>query len=234
MNAATTATVAAGPSGALDDFDPAVRRRALERAIGEAVRTAPGAAVNLHCHTFFSYNAYGYSPTEIRLAGPQGGAGGGRNVDFDVLDASGRVPRGVPAARPEGRASAWRRACSCRSSPTRVINSPGEPGISYHMGVGFTQRRRAPVPRRDAHGRRRQRTRDMMASGSTRTLRPVELDYERDVLPLTPEGNATERHVCVAYDRKARVGPAGAGAPRGVLAREARARPRPRAASCRT
>jgi len=35
-------------------------------------------------------------------------------------------------------------------------------------------------------------------------LRPVELDYERDVLVLTPSGNATERHMCLAYARKAK------------------------------
>jgi hypothetical protein len=34
-------------------------------------------------------------------------------------------------------------------------------------------------------------------------LHPVELDYERDVLTLTPSGNATERHMCSAYARKA-------------------------------
>ena len=34
-------------------------------------------------------------------------------------------------------------------------------------------------------------------------LDPVELDFERDVMPLTPNGNATERHLCEAYERKA-------------------------------
>jgi hypothetical protein len=30
-------------------------------------------------------------------------------------------------------------------------------------------------------------------------LSPVEVDYDQDVLPLTPGGNATERHMLVAY-----------------------------------
>jgi len=34
-------------------------------------------------------------------------------------------------------------------------------------------------------------------------LAPVKLDYECDVLALTPAGNATERHMCPAYARKA-------------------------------
>jgi hypothetical protein len=35
-------------------------------------------------------------------------------------------------------------------------------------------------------------------------LKPVELDYEKDVLTLTPSGNPTERHICLAYARKAK------------------------------
>jgi hypothetical protein len=34
-------------------------------------------------------------------------------------------------------------------------------------------------------------------------LHPVVVDYETDVLPLTPAGNATERHIVVAYLRAA-------------------------------
>ncbi len=34
-------------------------------------------------------------------------------------------------------------------------------------------------------------------------LRPVAIDYDRDVLPLTPAGNATERHILLAYLRAA-------------------------------
>ncbi|MGB2862810.1 MAG: hypothetical protein WBC05_05735, partial [Sedimentisphaerales bacterium] len=46
------------------------------------------------------------------------------------------------------------------------------------------------------------RNRDLMGRVNQH-LRPVELDYERDVLTLTPSGNATERHMCSAYARKA-------------------------------
>jgi hypothetical protein len=35
-------------------------------------------------------------------------------------------------------------------------------------------------------------------------LDPVTIDYEEDVLPLTPSGNATERHMVIAYDKAAR------------------------------
>ena len=47
-----------------------------------------------------------------------------------------------------------------------------------------------------------QRTRDMLNRVNI-YMRPVELDYEKDVVPLTPKGNATERHLCEAFERKA-------------------------------
>ncbi|MEA3226706.1 MAG: hypothetical protein U9Q07_12220, partial [Planctomycetota bacterium] len=73
------------------------------------------------------------------------------------------------------------------------------------MGVGFPS---ATVPsdqqdflaglRETAQGRNQ----SLMARVN-KHLRPVELDYEQDVRVLTPSGNATERHMCLAYARKA-------------------------------
>ena len=77
----------------------------------------------------------------------------------------------------------------------RVINSPGEPGISYHMGTGFTS---TEIPQ-DAQvfldGMRNtseQRNRSLL-DRVNQFLNPLTLDYEQDVLPLTPKRNATER-----------------------------------------
>jgi hypothetical protein len=47
-----------------------------------------------------------------------------------------------------------------------------------------------------------QRNRDLLTRVNA-FMAPVALDYEKDVLPLTPAGNATERHICLAYARKA-------------------------------
>ena len=47
-----------------------------------------------------------------------------------------------------------------------------------------------------------QRTRDLLLRVND-SLRPVELDFDKDVAPLTPKGNATERHLCDAFERKA-------------------------------
>ena len=54
----------------LNDFDPTVRATALEALVDAArrgeVALAPEADVaNMHCHTFFSFNAYGYSPSGL-------------------------------------------------------------------------------------------------------------------------------------------------------------------------
>jgi hypothetical protein len=104
---------------------------------------------------------------------------------------------------------------------TREINSPGEPGVYYHMGIGFTSGQ-APDPKglqrplgspadilAAMRARAERRNRDMLArlnahlAPSTGSGRMVVVDYERDVLPLTPAGNATERHMLVAIIRKA-------------------------------
>ena len=76
----------------LDSYNPAERRQALlalcqQVEAGRVILPTPGSDVNLHAHTFFSYNAYGYSPSKYAwLAGKAGLAVAGI-VDFDVLDA---------------------------------------------------------------------------------------------------------------------------------------------------
>ena len=83
------------------------------------------------------------------------------------------------------------------------INSPGENGVFYYMGMGFVSR---PQP-----GTAAAKTLDGMLTSSHARNRAViqrinakltefQLDYDRDVLPLTPKGNATERHIIAAYN----------------------------------
>ena len=84
---------------------------------------------------------------------------------------------------------------------SREINSPGEPGVYYYMGIGFTSSRPpatvAPILS-DMRQRAEDRNRRMLAR-INEFLSPVTVSYERDVLPLTPAGNATERHMLAAY-----------------------------------
>jgi hypothetical protein len=189
----------------LDSFDAAQRHGALaslwrQAAEGLIALPKPGTAVNLHAHTFFSYNAYGYSPSKYAWLARKAGLAAAGIVDFDVLD-------GLEEFLEAGRLLGLKTCVSLESRvfvpefATRVINSPGEPGIAYHMGVGFTNA--APRPfLAEMRGAAAQRTRDLLARVNRHT-QPVELDYENDVAAITPKGNATERHLCEAFERKA-------------------------------
>lgn len=194
---------------ALDSFNPAERKRALS-LLSEQARKGriklpdPATDVNLHCHTFFSYNCYGYSPSKFAwLARKQGLAVAGV-VDFDVLDALSEFHHAAETVGLKAAAGIETRVFIPQFQ-TRVINSPGEPGISYHMATGLPG-----VELKDNEQKfltnlsetAQQRNRDL-TKRVNQYLKPVELDYENDVLTLTPSGNATERHISLAYARKA-------------------------------
>ena len=183
----------------LDSFDPAVRRQALADLCARPQWPPPARAVNLHAHTFFSYNVYRYSPTHFAVLARERGLAVAGIVDFDVLD-------GLEEFHAAGRRLGLKTVVSIESRvfvpefATRVINSPGEPGIAYHMGVGFTRVPSHPMlTQMRATAAERNRA---LVGRVNRFTAPVTLDYDRDVLPLTPAGNATERHICEAYAQR--------------------------------
>ena len=175
---------------------------ALARAEASAFPPAdkPG---NLHAHTFYSFNPLGYSPAHYALLARRFGMEIAGIVDFDVLD-------GLAEFHEAGRLLNLRTVVSMETRvfapefADRVINSPGEPGIAYHMAAGFA--------RPPAHAAGQKVLADLREGSAQRNrvlvqkvnaaLAPVILDYDREVLPLTPEGNATERHIALAYARK--------------------------------
>ena len=58
----------------LNDFSPLKRAEALEALIAADIQLpAEQEVVNLHCHTFFSFNAYGYSPMALAWLAKQKG-----------------------------------------------------------------------------------------------------------------------------------------------------------------
>jgi len=190
---------------------------------GQIETAAEQPAVNMHCHTFFSFNAYGYSPAGLAWLAKKRGWQAAGIVDFDVLDAVEEFLDACEIAGVRGSAGIETRVFIPQFA-TREINSPGEPGVYYHMGIGFTSGK-APDPKglrrplgspgspteilSAMRARAERRNRDMLArlnahlAPSTGAGRMVVVDYERDVLPLTPAGNATERHMLVAIIRKA-------------------------------
>lgn len=87
-----------------------------------------------------------------------------------------------------------------RGYETQTISLPTEPEVSDHMGIGFAA---VQVPQAVATiladlGRRADaRNREILARVNA-DLKPVTVGYEEDVLPLTPAGHPTERHLVLA------------------------------------
>lgn len=192
----------------LNDFRSEVRHAALDALLGEVDRGTiqfpePGQALNLHCHTIYSYNGYGYSPTYFAWKARCEGLYAGGIIDFDVLDAVDEFLSSATRLGLRGTAGMETRVY-VKPFETREINSPGEPGVAYHIGVGFVS---GNVPDKALLGRFKQIARIRNLGVLERVnpyLAPAAIDYAHDVLPLTPNGNATERHLCMAYDNKAR------------------------------
>ena len=189
----------------LDDFSGQVRRQALlalckEMEEGRIRVPPPDSYINLHAHTFYSYNAYGYSPSKYAWLARKAGLVMAGIVDFDVLDALEEFTEAAKILGLKSCVSVESRVFVPEFA-TRVINSPGEPGIAYHMGVGFSKPSQHPFLAQ-MRAAAAQRTREMLMRVNG-YLKPLELDYEKEVLPLTPNGNATERHLCEAFERKA-------------------------------
>lgn len=190
-------------SPALNDFDPVLRTQALldYAAKTDPARTLPPNDVaNMHCHSFFSYNALGMSPSALAVMARDQAIGLLGLVDFDVIDGVDEFLDACELLAVRGGASIETRVYVPEFAD-REINSPGEPGVLYHMGTGFVTSHVpaavAPVLE-DLAGRARQRNVALVARVNAH-LAPITVDYERDVLPLTPQGNATERHIVAAY-----------------------------------
>jgi hypothetical protein len=214
----------------LNHFDPGVRRQALAELVALAeqgrislpaesdvvnppdsgrVNPPDSGRVNMHCHTFFSFNAYGYSPTGLAWLALKRGFRLIGIIDFDVLDGVEEFLAACEIAGVRGSTGIETRVFIPEFA-SYEINSPGEPGVSYAIGLGFTstpllggaQGDQAPDEAgailQDMRQRASRRNRDMLGRLNP-FLAPVSIDFEGDVLPLTPAGNPTERHLLAAY-----------------------------------
>ena len=189
----------------LNDFEPAVRAAALGKllALSETgeIGVSPGSdVVNMHCHTFYSFNAYGHSPTSIAWLAKRSGWLAAGIVDFDVLDGVDEFLNACEQAAVRGGAGIETRVFVPEYAD-QEINSPGEPGVCYHMGIGFASGHvpAAVAPILADLGRRADARNQAILSLVNPYLEPVTIDYESDVLPLTPAGHPTERHMVAAY-----------------------------------
>lgn len=195
----------------LNSFDPIVRRCSLEKLAsrvrsGEIRVPSPKPEVNLHYHTFFSFNANNWSPSRIAWESLKHGLEVAGIVDFDVLDGmeeflnAGELLGLKTVVGMESRVF-------IRELANEVMSSPNEPGIAYFMAAGCfrypPRESNAEVIFKKMAETARSRNIGLMERVNS-YLSVVQLNYEEDVLILTPAGNATERHLLTAYDRKAR------------------------------
>ncbi len=185
----------------LDDFSLETRLGALEFLAGAESFPEAGPLYNLHCHSFFSYNANGWSPSRIAYECRKAGLFATGLCDFDVLDG---VEEFIKAGEILGiRTAAHVETRAFISELSAVdINSPGEHGVAYTMGCGFF---RDPLPDSpEAAGTARERanaqSRNLgLVQRINAALPEVAIDIERDLMPITPRRNPTERHIISAF-----------------------------------
>ncbi len=193
----------------LNSMNPQLRASALSqlndlRLAKKVALQDSGDRHNLHCHTIYSYNGYNYSPGYIAWLSCKSGWFAAGIVDFDVLDAVDEFLKASKLLNIRATCGMETRAF-IKELADKEINSPGEPGVAYHMGVGFIS---SEVPAAEAafaaslKQTAAERTRHIVKLVNP-FLAPASLDFEKDAAALTPCGNVTERHVCYAYRLKA-------------------------------
>ena len=185
----------------LDSFNPETRKESLAALValvddGFIPVPEPKNNANLHCHSFFSFNAYGYSPSHLAWLGRKLGIKFMGIVDFDILDGVDEFLEACQISGVRGTAGIETRVYIPEFRHAE-INSPGEPGIAYHMGVGFVRSKiTESVASAFSDIRHQAVQRNLQIVKRVNDfLVPFTLDYQKDVLPLTPSGYATERHL---------------------------------------
>lgn len=194
------------PEQALDSFQPGERRQAVESLAASGDLPSPGVNLNLHLHSFFSYNAKGWSPSRIAWESRRAGLYAAGLCDFDVLDGLEEFLAAGAALGLRATVNLETRAF-LREFSTVEINSPGEPGVTYIMGGGFTRVPAEGTPPavmlRRLRDQAAARNRALVARVNPH-VGQVAVDYERDVVPLSPGKCPTERHIVRAYVERAR------------------------------
>ena len=193
----------------LNDFDPRVRTRALQTLLtlleeGTIACHPFTERSNLHAHSFHSYNAHVFSPSALAWVARREGIGLMGIVDFDVLDGVDEFFQACDLAEVHGTAGLETRVWIPELADVE-INSPGEPGVAYMMGIGFV-RSTPPEPARPALRELRngaQTRNDELVGRINVCLPEIAIDYLQDVLPLSPSGTPTERHIVQAYAARA-------------------------------
>ncbi len=180
----------------ISSFDSWKRVDALQTLAATTRFPEEVAAMNMHVHSFFSYNGEGWSPSRIAYEMRKMGLHGAALCDFDVI-------QGVNEFLVAGDLLGLRTAASFESRvffpeyADKEINSPGEPGVFYFMGSGYVDGSHSYLFQEQleqSHKRNRE-----LIDRVNAALPGCRISYEEHVLPLTPDRNATERHIVRAY-----------------------------------
>ncbi len=187
---------------ALNDFEIKVRSCALRELVAAGLPAVQSRDdVNLHIHTFYSYNAEGWSPSRTAWEMHRRGLFAAGIIDFDVLD-------GMEEFFACGEWLGLRTSVGVETRvfykeyASREIDSPGEPGVHYVGGAGFTRTFSGGSPQAEglAFYRHAAQTRNRALIERINPHVPaIALNYEADVLPRSPGQCPTERHIIAAY-----------------------------------
>jgi len=154
-------------------------------------------------HSF--HNAEGWSPSRIAWEYAKHGLFAVGIIDFDVMD-------GLLEFQEAGENLGIRTSVGIETRAyltefaDKEIDSPGEPGVSYITAGGFAKVFQSGSPQKNTLDiyRKTADERNMALIGRINpNVSEIAIDYKNDVIPLTPSGNATERHIISAYINKA-------------------------------
>ncbi len=181
----------------LSSFNAWKRVAALQTLAASTKFLPSSRSMNMHIHSFYSYNGEGWSPSRIAYEMRRMGLYGAALCDFDVI-------QGVEEFMAAGDLLGLRVAASFESRvffpeyADKEINSPGEPGVFYFMGSGFVDGANSDAFEKQLE-QSHSRNRALIKRINDALPECCHLSYEEHVLPLTPEKNATERHIVRGY-----------------------------------
>ncbi len=190
----------------LNSFDLYERLLALKSLVQSNILSDQcGLNINMHFHSFFSYNSHGWSPAKIAWESRKNGLYAAGLCDFDVLDGMDEFLKAGQILGLRTSVFVETRAF-LKEFSQGDINSPGEPGVTYIMGAGFTKVINTDMAQSGTLNmlRRTAGERNLALIGRVNSALPrIAIDYKNDVQTLTPSGAATERHIISAYVNKA-------------------------------
>ena len=160
--------------------------------------------VNMHFHSFNSFNAEYWSPLRIAWETKKYALYASGIIDFDVLF-------GLEEFFYAGEILGLRTSVGIETRAFfneyahKEIDSPGEPGVSYIAGTGFYKlpdKNSVQAIILESYSKKAAARNIALIQRINQHVPQIAVTYD-EVLAFTPSGNATERHIISAYIQKA-------------------------------